>query len=80
MSSREAFETGPGEELSLAKRDDGTYISVTTDVAWAAWQAATERAAQICDELRNKIPWVAETQDRIDTAQCCAVEIREGND
>ena len=47
MSSRDAFETGPGEELSLAKRDDGTYISVTTDVAWAAWKAATERAAEI---------------------------------
>ena len=47
MSSREAFETGPGKELSLAKRDDGTYISVTTGVAWEAWQAATERAAEI---------------------------------
>lgn len=36
MSSREAFETGPGKELSLAKRDDGTYISVTTDIVWEA--------------------------------------------
>ena len=47
MSSREAFETGPGKELSWAKRDDGTYISGTTGGAWEAWQAATERAAEI---------------------------------
>lgn len=79
MSSREAFETGPGKELSLAKRDDGTYISVTTEIAWGAWKEATERAAVLA--------WVvgmdchnASFQDSRDVGSECARIIREGNE
>lgn len=81
MSSREAFEkyVEEGEYLALDRDPSGEYCDRETQSAWEGWQAATERAAKVCDELRNKIPWVAETQDRVDTAQCCAVEIREGN-
>ena len=81
MSSREAFEEWAKKEgYRVFSNARGSYDMPSTNCTWEAWQAATERAAKVCDELRNKIPWVAETQDRIDTAQCCAVEIREGND
>ena len=45
---REAFEAWWFETENYSMRAE--RISGTTDAAWAAWQAATERAAQICDE------------------------------
>lgn len=72
MSSREAFENSQGKDLSLATRDDGTYISVATDIAWTAWQAATERAATI----------VSDAGPVIGSAGVAVVvaKIREGNE
>lgn len=76
MSSREAFENGPGKELSLAKRNDGTYISVTTDIAWEAWKAATKRAEEVCqnemdEQYIDSAAWYA--------ARSCRDAIRKGN-
>lgn len=79
MSSREAFENGPGKELSLAKRNDGTYISVTTDIAWEAWKAATERAA-VCAWTVGMDAYKGILEDPREIGSKCAHAIREGND
>ncbi len=75
MSSREAFENSQGKDLSLATRDDGTYISVATDIAWTAWQAATERAASLCEApIGRKLAAIQSGPDQL------AALIREGNE
>lgn len=79
MSSREAFETGPGKELSLAKRGDGTYLSVTTEIAWEAWQLATERAA-VCAWTVGMDAHKGILEDPREIGSKCARAIREGND
>lgn len=77
MNSREAFEAGPGEELSLAKRADGTYISITTELAWESWKAATQRADEICqDEMDEQFC----DSDAWYSARNCRNNIRKGND
>jgi hypothetical protein len=49
MSSREAFEkyVEEGEYLALDRDPSGEYRDRETQSAWAAWKAATERAAEI---------------------------------
>lgn len=79
MSSREAFEGGPGKELSLAKRDDGTYISVTTEITWGAWKAATERAA-VCAWTAGMDAHKGNLEDHREIDSKCARAIREGNE
>lgn len=79
MSNREAFEEGPGKELSLAKRDDGTYISVTTEIAWGTWKAATERAAVLAWGV-GMIHYKGSFQDSREVGSKCASVIREGNE
>ena len=76
MSSREAFENSQGKDLSLATRDDGTYISVATDIAWTAWQAATERAATICAAMGDS----SSVEYAGHGCVVAADKIREGNE
>ena len=45
-SSREEFEEW-AFILELGRDADGSYLHSDTQYAWLAWQAATERAAQI---------------------------------
>lgn len=72
MSSREAFENSQGKDLSLATRNDGTYISVATSIAWDAWQAATERAANLVSDAEPIIGIVG--------VAVVVAKIREGNE
>ena len=62
MTTREAFEAQirkqfptANEELLLGKLLNGRYVSLVTEHAWLAWQAATdaalERAAVACESL-----------------------------
>ena len=75
MSSREAFEKGPGAALSLAKRSNGTYISVIADIAWESWQAATNRAANFCETpIGRKLATIQSGPDQLSAL------IREGNE
>ena len=46
MNSREEFEEW-AFVLELGRDADGSYLHSDTQYAWLAWQAATERAAQI---------------------------------
>ena len=76
MSSREAFEkyVEEGEYLALDRDPSGEYCDRETQSAWEAWQAATERAAELCkgEMLVGSDPWHA--------AHTCRDAIREGND
>lgn len=76
MSSREAFENSQGKDLSLAKRDDGTYISLATEFAWEAWKAATKRAEKVC---QNEMDEQHIDSDAWYAARSCRDAIREGN-
>lgn len=69
MSSREEFE----------KWFEGyapTAPDSLDDCAWAAWRAATERAAKVCDKQHDR----AITSAGASRALACAACIREGNE
>ena len=64
MTTREAFEAQirkqfptANEELLLGKLSNGRYVSLVTEHAWLAYQAATaaalERAAEVCEAIEN---------------------------
>ena len=75
MSSREAFEAWAKKEGYRVFSDArGSYDMPSTNCVWAAWQAATERAAELCkgEMLVGSDPWHA--------AHTCRDAIREGND
>lgn len=78
MSSREAFEkyVEEGEYLALDRYPSGEYCDIETQRAWESWQAATERAAKVCDAQHDR----ALTNSGASRADCCAVRIRKGND
>lgn len=78
MNSREAFEQVVLANGGLVDRDgSGAYAERDVDISWLAWQAATERAAAVCqDEMDEQFcgldPWFATRR--------CRDAIREGND
>lgn len=77
MNSREAFEQVILANGGLVDRDSsGAYFERDVDISWLAWQAATDRAATICDSQHDR----ALTSSGAHRADCCAVRIREGND
>ena len=80
--SRQAFEafiTAPPFEMGISRFDDrgawpGGYTELEVDLAWQAWQAATdaalERAAEVCEKLG------AATNGTYERNQECADAIR----
>ncbi len=77
MSSGEAFEQWAKKEGYRVFSDArGSYDMSSTNCAWEAWQAATERAAKVCDAQHDR----ALTSSGASRADCCAVRIREGNE
>ena len=54
MNSREAFEAWASDNgewpQTIQKFDHGGYRLMDTAVKWAAWKAATERAAKLCED------------------------------
>ena len=55
MTTRDEFEaTMNGHWPTVVNkfgRSDGLYTLYTVELAWAAWQAATERAAKVCRNM-----------------------------
>lgn len=97
MKSREAFEKWAEYEGYSINRDaDGHYLDRLANHAWEGWQAATERAAEVCDEYagsrwalyKGRPPFDGSEEGRADPhvqgescgAEDCADLIREGND
>lgn len=74
MNSREAFEKWA--VYATGRDASGKYFDRDVAIAWEAWQAATERAATICDSQHDR----ALTSSGAHRADCCAVRIREGNE
>ena len=75
MSSREAFEKLVVDNGGYVDREEsGEYFERDVALAWLAWKAATERAAELCkgEMLVGSDPWHA--------AHTCRDAIREGND
>jgi hypothetical protein len=72
MTSREAFAAWSGDQL-LKNPDSMIFDKGGLSLAWEVWQAATERAAKVCEEIN--------TED--DTAQTwiniAAAAIRKGD-
>lgn len=61
-TSREAFQTLYGSmgfdltrQAIAVPESWAEYVSESTGFAWAGWQAATERAAKICDDGANHL-------------------------
>lgn len=79
MSSREAFEkyVEEGEYLSLDRDPSGEYCDRETQSAWEAWQAATERAEEVC---QNEMDEQYIDSDAWYATRYCRDAIREGND
>ena len=78
MSSREAFEKWAknDEYLSLDRDPSGQYRDRETQIAWESWKAATERAAEVCqDEMDDQFL----DSDTWHAARSCRDAIREGN-
>ena len=88
MSSREAFEkyVEEGEYLALDRDPSGEYCDRETQSAWEGWQAATERAAKVCDAYDARIEseggeeYQEELAGRQAGALRCFSAIREGNE
>ena len=78
MNSREAFEKWAKKEGYRVFSDArGSYDMSSTNCAWLAWKAATERAAEICqDEMDEQFC----DSDAWYSARNCRNNIREGND
>lgn len=79
MNSREAFEEWAeriGCSVSRMRTRRDIYVEYDTTALWDCWQAATERAAAICDSQHDR----ALTSSGAHRADCCAVRIREGNE
>lgn len=80
MNSREAFEKWAKTNGHWLEKDDvGQYLFGEDAAAWDAWQAATERAAKTCDELRHPYDDSAETISWVNGTFHCAEAIRKGN-
>ena len=47
---REWFDEAIGEDIATKRMNDGSYLNEILNIAWKAAQAATERAAGICDD------------------------------
>ena len=76
MDTRQAFEAWVTSHGGSSDRTDGgEYRSSPTECAWSAWQAATERAAKVCDALHI----VTATTERLGTSAECAAAIRAGS-
>lgn len=73
MNSREAFEKRRAEAGKCGWRTEEKF-------AFEAWQAATERAAVICDEVRHPHGEGCETTDWVNGTFYCATFIRKGNE
>lgn len=67
MTDREAFEafiTAPPFERSVSRFDDrgawpGSYINYETDLAWKAWQAATDAALSAPATAPEPVAWMS---------------------
>lgn len=97
MSSREAFEKHVADRMFILTRDEhGAYTSFATHLGWELWKAATERAANACDEIaadrwnlyKGRSPYSGREEGRASSqtqgenlgAEACASAIREGNE
>ena len=75
MSSREDFESSQGKNLDFDRYPSGEYCDIEAQSAWEAWQAATERAEEVCqDEMDNQFI----DSDAWHAARSCRDAIREG--
>lgn len=83
MNSREAFEKWAeriGCSVSRMRTRRDIYVEYDTTALWDCWQAATERAAVICDEVRHPHGEDCETVDWVNGTFYCAITLREGNE
>lgn len=98
MNSREAFEKWAeriGCSVSRMRTRRDIYVEYDTTALWDCWQAATERAADICDGIaedrwnlyKGRHPYSGREEGRASYqtqgenlgAEACATAIREGN-
>ena len=90
MTTREAFEafiSAPPFEMPIERFDDrsawpGSYTELEVDLAWQAWQAATDAAQAQFDKLqaqlvRQQASYEAEIKAEIDAALERAAEVCE---
>lgn len=80
MNSREAFEKWAeriGCSVSRMRTRRDIYVEYDTTALWDCWQAATERAAEVCqDEMDEQFC----DSDAWYSARNCRNNIREGNE
>lgn len=76
MSSREAFEQWAKKEgYRVFSNARGSYDMPSTNCVWEGWQAATERAASLCEApIGRKLAAIQSGPDQL------AALIREGNE
>lgn len=85
MNSREAFEKWAeriGCSVSRMRTRRDVYVEYDTTALWDCWQAATERAAKVCEEIEvertNYCMHVYEEGEQYKSAAIAA--ILEGNE
>lgn len=76
MTIREDFEAWATPNFHRIARDEGGYYKRdATEHAWVAWQAATERAARLCEI--DRIDGISERDAAYNAAiKNCAAAIR----
>lgn len=76
MSARNEFEVAMRErQRSVARTTVGQYLMLEVELAWAAWQIASEHERAACIEVCTRIA----TTDWPDAAAHCATAIRNRN-